>query len=560
MHDFFRTIISNTIMSNSLSVVKLLQRIHRLKVRDEQNIYFHRLKIKSFCLLFTIILLCLSQCHTHVYNALNGPFHLNLTEFITHWYIYNGNVSVERSFLSNLFLLEKKYLQIELGENKIDENLKDVFYIYRDFSTKKNVIYTFNPIKDQNITRLPMQLFVKLPTNLQFTFHQRLPYRFELFSSDTLICISQQINISQEVYYSNWKNGTLIRLIEEIYDENMTDFNMKVISKCGILIGYLYNYPREIVFSAYSDKIFKFTAYVAVFNAYSSYSYYMIDVLGVHLLSYILIIILNDLFHILRLVRYSYCLSISDDTRRTLDRFNIDSIEKLNYLLLNTTTENNYHNQLFLINDQYLVTFQFNLDERNPKILRQFYKKTPFMIINTEDIVGIGSNGIPYVYSSFSDRISPPKINNNERLNWLHRRLMVCSPNYRKDEQKRQRLATLAEEESKIRQDIHENESQGIRNRSATVSTLSIAKFRLDSSQIADIALAGTTCVLCFEDIQSGDLYSQWPCQAQHMFHHICMLNVIRRQNKCPLCRYKFEDDDDSSMSDIDSVSNDEVD
>ena len=85
-----------------------------------------RLRFYLVGLLFIIFVICFSECHNRAYNAWNGPFHLNLDEFITHWKIYSGNTSRERSLLSGLISFDKEYLQIELDEDKIDENPVDL--------------------------------------------------------------------------------------------------------------------------------------------------------------------------------------------------------------------------------------------------------------------------------------------------------------------------------------------------------------------------------------------------------------------------------------------------
>jgi hypothetical protein len=50
-----------------------------------------------------------------------------------------------------------------------------------------------------------------------------------------------------------------------------------------------------------------------------------------------------------------------------------------------------------------------------------------------------------------------------------------------------------------------------------------------------------TICTICLETFKRGESYSQWPCPAHHVFHYDCMLNVLRRQNQCPLCRHTVE-------------------
>jgi hypothetical protein len=56
-----------------------------------------------------------------------------------------------------------------------------------------------------------------------------------------------------------------------------------------------------------------------------------------------------------------------------------------------------------------------------------------------------------------------------------------------------------------------------------------------------NIQLSDTNCSVCLEALQLGEYYSHWPCSARHVFHYDCMLNVLRRQNQCPLCRHPVE-------------------
>jgi len=70
----------------------------------------------------SIFIFYFSECRNRIYNAWDGPFHLNLEKFITYWKIYGGNLSIERSLLSSLISFDKEYLQIEFGEDKIDDN------------------------------------------------------------------------------------------------------------------------------------------------------------------------------------------------------------------------------------------------------------------------------------------------------------------------------------------------------------------------------------------------------------------------------------------------------
>jgi hypothetical protein len=426
----YKNPLRNSIYQSS-SVVQLFERIGRSNIR---NVHSHRLKSQSVFLLVLVFLFCFFQCPNRVYNAWAGPFHLNLDEFITHWNIFSGNMSIERSLLSGLFSLDKEYLQIELGEDKINDNPEHVYGVYYHHPIYKRLLYTFNPIIEQKITALPMRLFIKLPTRLQSRFHQRLPYRFELFNSDTLKCIAQEIGISPEVYHLNFENSKHIQLIEEIYDQNATDFNMKVITKCGILLGYLYDCVTETVFPLSSNISYKFTSSVAAFDTSSSYSPYMSYLFGSLLLLWCLKKVFLDLLRFLWHIFRRHELIVSFDVQVILRRFNIDSIQLLDYVLIRTEEENNYHNQLFLVREQHLIIFKINLNERDPKILCQFSTATPFIIIDIDSIIAISSDYISISSDAYWNRIPLPKVdgdNNDNKAKWLHERLMNCSTKYR---------------------------------------------------------------------------------------------------------------------------------
>jgi hypothetical protein len=77
-------------MSKSSFVVELFERIHGLKVQNEQNKYLYRLKRECPFLLFTIFFLCLIQCHTRIYNASAGLFYAcsSYSPYIT--YLFGG--------------------------------------------------------------------------------------------------------------------------------------------------------------------------------------------------------------------------------------------------------------------------------------------------------------------------------------------------------------------------------------------------------------------------------------------------------------------------------------
>ncbi|CAF1047423.1 unnamed protein product [Rotaria sordida] len=399
---------SCNIISHTPSVIALLERIQQSHVLCEQKEKLYHLKYKCIFLLLLIPILCFLKCHTRIYNAWVGPFHLNLDSFIEHWKIYSGDLEIERSFLVGLFSFDKEYLQIELGENQIDNDTYNMYFVYFRHPMYNQLLYTFNPIKESSITNLSKKLFVKLPTYLTSHFHKRLPYRFEQFNSNTLKCIIRQLDISSEVDNIKLMKSMHIKIIEEIYDQNATEFNMKVINQCGILLGYLYDCQNEIVFSPSSNQRYKFSDFVAAFDASSSYSPYMSYLFG-------------GLFYELEQLRQ-----------------------------------------------------------------RQEAIRT-------------------------------------------------------REEQRRYRLALFIEEEERIQRLNQEVDFEQIWNRVPSASPRFIANFRLEDPKIVNSQLCETNCSICLETLQPDEHYSQWPCPAQHVFHYNCMLNVLRRQNSCPLCRHLVE-------------------
>ncbi|CAF1070047.1 unnamed protein product [Rotaria sordida] len=429
---------SCNIISHTPSVIALLERIQQSHVLCEQKEKLYHLKYKCIFLLLLIPILCFLKCHTRIYNAWVGPFHLNLDSFIEHWKIYSGDLEIERSFLVGLFSFDKEYLQIELGENQINNDTYNMYFVYFRHPMYNQLLYTFDPIKESSITNLSKKLFVKLPTYLTSHFHKRHPYRFEQFNSNTLKCIIRQLDISSEVDNIKLMKSMHIKIIEEIYDQNATEFNMKVINQCGILLGYLYDCQNEIVFSPSSNQRYKFSDFVAAFDASSSYSPYM----------------------------------------------------------------------------------------------RNYLERIPYPIV----------------------------VNRNTyyELEWLHQRLMYYSAKYRysyeleqlrqrqeairtREEQRRYRLALFIEEEERIQRLNQEVDFEQIWNRVPSASPRFIANFRLEDPKIVNSQLCETNCSICLETLQPDEHYSQWPCPAQHVFHYNCMLNVLRRQNSCPLCRHLVE-------------------
>jgi hypothetical protein len=112
------------------------------------------------------------------------------------------------------------------------------------------------------------------------------------------------------------------------------------------------------------------------------------------------------------------------------------------------------------------------------------------------------------------------------------------------EERRRQRLATLIAEEEQHQQIAFQNNFEAMWNNIIPASPRFIAQFRLTYLQQIDDDLCETSCTICLENLKYGEYYAQWPCEAKHVFHHWCMLKVLRAQNTCPLCRHAVERSD----------------
>lgn len=77
-----------------------------------------------------------------------------------------------------------------------------------------------------------------------------------------------------------------------------------------------------------------------------------------------------------------------------------------------------------------------------------------------------------------------------------------------------------------------------------------IAKFRLQQDRNppridSELIEQQPMCIVCQKDFEINDEYGQWPCPSiiPHILHSDCMLNLLRRNNTCPICRHPVEYD-----------------
>ena len=258
-----------------LSVVDLYNRISQSQMLHDDQEYLQPLKFRfAIGLCIFLPLLCFFECHNQIYNSWFGPFHFTRDDFVQQWDIYRGDVPTERSLLVGLLSFEKEYLHIELGENVIDTDRRYLFLVYFRHPTLNQLLYTFHRARASSTAPVPKSFLVKLPTVLTSHYHRRLDYRFERFTDETLMCILRQLAITYATDGFDPIKSNYIRAIEETYDRNATEFNMKVIQQCGIFLGYLYHIHSETVFHVSSERPYDLSAFGAAFDASSTYSAY----------------------------------------------------------------------------------------------------------------------------------------------------------------------------------------------------------------------------------------------------------------------------------------------
>ncbi|CAF1339181.1 unnamed protein product [Rotaria sp. Silwood1] len=484
--------------TESSLLLSLLIRIHRQRTDDTQY-----KRLRNVRNIFSYLHICffgliLFQCHKRIYNAWMGPFHINLDQFATELKTYTEFRYNTRPFFSRWFSFDYEYLQIELDEDMIDQDMTKTFRVFNGQHSYEKLLYTFNHVRESVIDHNYNKLYIKMPSNKQSYFHRRLSYNFQAFNIHTLRCIVRQLDISPMQYLQWNEKTTYIQAIEQIYNQNPTLFNIKVILKCGI---YLLNRIHPPTFT------------------------------------------------------------IHHSVQNELEKANINSISILDNLLLNTIVENKHFDRLFLIQDKYLIILMINFNEKNPEILRQFDKRSPFEVISLDTIESVHHYHIVVANDSRSKYIYFPNdsyLRDSNTSEWLHQRLMHINDLYRhrleqkqilqqqeilhaQQEEYQRHLKALIEEEAEYQYRTYGYDFNRMWHRIVSASPRFIAQFRLEDHQLVNINQPNIECSLCYEEFRTGQHFAQWPCEAKHTFHFDCMLSALRARNTCPLCRHPVE-------------------
>jgi hypothetical protein len=399
---------------------------------SKQPIYVKHFKYTFLLLLLLVLTTTIFfQIHIYIYNLLFGPFHQNLEEFIEHI----KNFENGQSWFKRI-----EYIQIELGENNIQNPISkyDSIKKYSDPITRQNHIATYKKVKKPNI-------YVKLPTRTQKNFHAHQPFHFSSYSIRTLQCIVRNLQSNSEITYQTWiEKSEYVKYIDKEYAKNSTLFNMLVLTKCGILIGYLYRPMYEKAFIR--NQEYKFYNNDVAFEARRQYcSFYPLVICCLIFLWLFLKSLFYLLIYLSNLIRYklhfkcsliSYPLNLSSDVIDELWYLNIDDTPHEQLLQLDELIQRTQHklnNQLFIVENEfeqlYVVLLKTKLYENS-----QFDNDlSPFVICPVTDIrkilqyrgicYGEDSSWIPWPSTMMTDE--------HNCSEWLHEELMEISEDYK---------------------------------------------------------------------------------------------------------------------------------
>jgi hypothetical protein len=401
---------------------------HRL---SKQPTYVKHFKY-TFLLLLSFILICVTcfQTHIYAYNSFFGPFHLNLNQFIKHVKNYEHGQS---------WFKRIEYIQIEIGENNI-QNPIDTYHTIRRYSnprTRQDHIATYKKVKKP-------QIYVKLPTRSQQHFHAHLPFHFSSYSILTLQCIVKNLQSNSETTYETWlEKSEYVKYIYDEYTKNSTRFNMLVLTKCGILIGYLYRPMYEKAFLPTKEHTFDKSdiALDATRQYYSFYSLLIGSLIFLWLFckaAFYLTIFLTNIIRFKFFHKYgilSFPLVLSQDVSDELWLLNIDNSTHEQLLQLDEfiqRSEHKFNDQLFIIKDNFeqlfVVLLRRNLYE-NSTVKNNV---SPFIICPVTDIRKIVQYG-GIGYGEDLSWIPWPSTMTEEQnyTEWLHEELMQISEHYK---------------------------------------------------------------------------------------------------------------------------------
>ncbi|CAF0843202.1 unnamed protein product [Adineta steineri] len=461
--------------------------------------------------------------HVQVYNAVYGPLRFNQKQSVE----YVSRYKNDQSFLSRFERSE--YIQVELNKDNIQNSTStyDTIGRFSNPLTRDNHIATYKKIKHPSI-------YVKLPASSQKYFRVHHPVHFQLYLIQKLQCIVRNLPLNSPYTYRTWtEKSEYIQYINKEYAKNSTQFNKAVLTKCGVLIGYLYRSQHERAFTGRDEHTFTS------------------DDITLSPLSL-------DLFP--DVIKELWLLDVNGSPHEQLlqlERFIKESSYK-------------YDKNLVIVRNDYDESFVVILEMNENEELDLNDISSPFIVCPVTDIreitnadgIGYDENfpWIPWPVTATDDHVY---------AKWLRIRVMTIRHVYNRrhvplDPFARQRrsrvnittthnrhLSALIREENNHRFQIEQQSTADNMNNQSMTSISSatarfIARFRLRHERNQkfvnmDMQNEQNQCAICLKYLEINEVYARWRCPGAYLFHYKCMRESLRARNTCPYCRHEYE-------------------
>lgn len=420
-------------MREQLSCLSLLKRIDRQTRRDAWRMVIKYVTSAYSKLFIYFILLLVFQCHNLLYNSWNGPFSKNREEFRNHLETNYNLFGYEYLLSFRWLFFEHEYIQIELGEDTIDQNPENSLKMFYANKIDGRLSHRLNRILEPAVNNSNMTVFIKTAVYKLFYFPFCYSYCFESFNINTLQCIAKQLDILPAEFLRWHEKSMYVEKIKLIYNQNPKVFNDKLILKCGILVGYLQKPKYNSIFHASGNEYYQFNDDFRVLDASCSYTPYK-SYLLISIFIYLLFITVIKTIQCVIIIVRQPPLILHPSFEQQVKQSDIMSIENLDNFLLNTTYENSHHDRLFIVCDKYLVMIMTSLSETSDQALRNFCENSPLILIAINSIIILKPRGMILEINNKSQYIDfPTGINSNyyNPIDWLHERLMLLSNPYK---------------------------------------------------------------------------------------------------------------------------------
>ena len=287
------------------------------------------------------------------------------------------------------------------------------------------------------------KIYVKLPTRTQKYIHTRFPFHFQSYSISALKCIVKYLPFDSMLTYRTWiEKSDYVNYINEQYEKNPTQFNMAVLTKCGILIGFLYRPFGEQAFLPTRKREFHVSD--IALNVTRQYcSIYLLAICGLIFIWLLCKSLFYLILYVQNIVRlklsikfglFSYPLDLSKDVLDELYLLNMNVPFYQQLLKLDEFIQGNRshcNNQLYIIENCDKQLFVVLLRKKINEELNAEEQLSPFIICPVTDICKITElRGI--CYGEELSWIPWPIMSPNEQnySDWLHEELMQISQVY----------------------------------------------------------------------------------------------------------------------------------